>query len=60
MPAELPKDASKMFEDSLQKYLSEITERGEIDYETIDEELKTGNIVYKGSLTSRYSYLDSS
>lgn len=57
LPSELPKESSKMFEHGLKKYLTEISEKGGATYDTMNDELKTGCIIFDGKITDPYSYL---
>ncbi|CAI2368316.1 unnamed protein product [Moneuplotes crassus] len=57
LPSELPKEGSHMFESSLSAYLKDICEKETLDYEHMDDELKTGAIISKGQFTDKYSYL---
>eukprot|EP00345_Euplotes_harpa_P002389 CAMPEP_0168319608 /NCGR_PEP_ID=MMETSP0213-20121227/1158_1 /TAXON_ID=151035 /ORGANISM="Euplotes harpa, Strain FSP1.4" /LENGTH=246 /DNA_ID=CAMNT_0008320863 /DNA_START=568 /DNA_END=1305 /DNA_ORIENTATION=+ len=52
-PAELPKDASQMFEDSLVKYLDWLASAEDVATTSMPDELSRANIILKGELTEQ-------
>ena len=60
LPAELPKDASQMFEDSLTSFLENLAEADDFSLESMPPELVRGWIVCNGEITKEYQYLNDS